>query len=138
MRGEEGHQVLGHRDRTHAGSTPAVGDAEGLVQVEMRDVTAELSRFRQAEECVQVRPVDVDLSAVLVDQREHLADALFVHPVCRRVRDHDGRQRLVVLLALVTEVLQIDRPVGQRADHHHADAGHDGQRLRSCRVRSTE
>jgi hypothetical protein len=73
----------------------------------MRDVSAELSRLGQSQERVQVRPVDVDLATVLVDQRAHVADAFLVHPVRRGVRHHDGRQALAVVLALTTQVLEI-------------------------------
>jgi hypothetical protein len=60
----------GARCALHAtGPTPAaaaVRDAERLVQVEMRDVGAEVPGRREADERVQVRAVDVDLAAVRV------------------------------------------------------------------------
>ncbi len=102
VRREEGHQVRSHRHGADPGSTPAVGDAEGLVQVQVRDVPAELSGLGQSEERVQVRPVDVDLAPVLVDQCAHVADAFLVHPVRRGVRHHHGRQTVAVLLTLRT------------------------------------
>ena len=111
MRREERRQMLGDRHRPDPGPPAAVRDAEGLVQVQMRDVAAELPRLGQPEEHVQVGPVDVDLATVLVDQRAHVADALLVDPVRGGVRDHDGRQALAVLLALATEVLEIHGPV---------------------------
>ena len=107
VRREERHQVFRDRHRPHPGSAAAVWDAEGLVQVQVRDVPAELSRLGQAEERVQVRPVDVDLATVLVDQRAHVADPFLVHAVRRRVGHHDGRQPIAVLLALPTQILEI-------------------------------
>ena len=44
VRGQVRRQVRAHRDRTDAGAAAAVRDAEGLVQVEVRDVAAELTR----------------------------------------------------------------------------------------------
>ena len=41
--GQVRRQVLAHRDRADAGPAAAVRDAEGLVQVEVRDVAAELA-----------------------------------------------------------------------------------------------
>ena len=52
-----------HRDRADAGAAAAVRDAEGLVQVEVRDVGAELARPGQADQRVEVGAVDVDLAA---------------------------------------------------------------------------
>ena len=71
--GQEGHQVLDHAHRADAGAAAAVRDAEGLVQVQVADVAAELARRRQADQRVHVRAVDVDAPAVLVHQRAQLA-----------------------------------------------------------------
>ena len=118
--------MLGHRDRPDAGPATAVGDAERLVQVEMRDVTAEVAGLRETEQGVEVGAVDVDLAAVLMDQGAHLTDALLVDAVGRGVGDHDRRQPLAVLLALATEVVEIDGTVAEGRDHHHPHARHDG------------
>ena len=128
MRREERHQVLGDGDRSDARSSPAVGDAEGLVQVQVRHVAAELSRLGQPEQRVEVRAVDVDLAPVPVDQRAHVADAFLVHAVRRGVRDHDGGQALTVFFALAAEVVEIDSAVTERGDHHDPHARHDRRR----------
>ena len=54
-------------DRAHARAAAAVRDAEGLVQVEVADVGAELGGPGQADQRVHVGAVHVDLPAVLVD-----------------------------------------------------------------------
>ena len=63
--------------RTATGPTPgpaaAVRDAEGLVQVQVRHVGAELARLGQADQRVQVRAVHVHLPAVRVDDLADLA-----------------------------------------------------------------
>ena len=117
--------MLGDRHRSHARTAPAVGDAEGLVQVQMRDVTAELAGLRQAQQGVEIGPVDVDLPAVFMDQVAHVADVLLVDAVRRRVGDHDRRQIAGMLLALGSEVLEVDRAVVEGGHHHDPHTGHD-------------
>ena len=65
--GQERRQMGGHADGTHARAAAAVGDAEGLVEVEVADVGAEVARPAKAHHGVHVGPVQVDLSALLVD-----------------------------------------------------------------------
>ena len=60
-------------DRADAGAAAAVRDAEGLVQVEVADVGAELARRGEADQRVHVGAVHVDLAAVRVHD---LADSL--------------------------------------------------------------
>lgn len=49
---------------------------------------------------VHVRPVEVDLSSMLVNQGAHIADILFKHTIGRWIRDHDGGEVLLVLIHL--------------------------------------
>ena len=72
-------------------------------------------------------------------QRAHVTDALFVDAVGGGVRHHDGGQALGVLLALPAEVIQIDRAVTERGDHHDPHAGHDrGGCIGAVRTRGNE
>ena len=59
-------QVRRHRDRAHARSAAAVRDAEGLVQVQVADVGAEVAGPRHPDHGVHVGAVEVDLAAVPV------------------------------------------------------------------------
>ena len=79
--GQERRQVRGDADRAHAGAAAAVRDAEGLVQVEVADVGADVAGPAQADLRVHVGAVHVDLAAVLVDD---LADLLDRRPRTRR------------------------------------------------------
>ena len=65
MAGQEGHQVGDDADRADARAAAAVRDAEGLVQVQVAHVAAELARRGHADQRVHVRAVDVDAAAVL-------------------------------------------------------------------------
>src|SRR5439155_2568660 len=60
MTRQEWGEMRFHRHRSHARPAAAVRYAERLVQVEMRNVRAEMTRRGQADERVQVRAVDVD------------------------------------------------------------------------------
>ena len=89
--GRNGRQVGPHRHRARPRATAAVGDAEGLVQVEVADVGAERAGPGQADEGVEVGAVDVHLAAGVVHERADLADALLEHAVGRGVGDHRAR-----------------------------------------------
>ena len=128
--------MLRHRDRSDTGTAAAVRDAEGLVQVEVGDVTAEATGLCQSEQGVEVGAVDVDLTAVAVDEVAHVADALLVHPVRRGVGHHDRGQAVSLCLTLVTEVTKIDPAVIECGDHDNAHTGHHGRRgVRPVRAR---
>ena len=124
VRRQEGGEVLAHRDRAHARSSPAVRDAERLVQVEVRHVGAELARLRDADERVQVGAVEVHLPAALVHERAHVADVRLEHAVRRRVRDHQRRQVGGVLVRLRLQVVEVDVAVVVALDDDHAHARH--------------
>src|SRR3546814_13106724 len=64
---QESRQMRLDADRPHARSAAAVRDAEGLVQVEVADVRAELAGPCKPHLRVQVRAVQIDLPARLVD-----------------------------------------------------------------------
>ena len=114
--------------RTATGPTPgtaaAVRDAERLVQVQVRDVAAELAGLGVAEQGVEVRAVDVDLAAVPVHDLAQLGDRVLVGPVRRRVGHHDGGQVVGVLLALRAQVVEVDGAVVGGLDHDDLHAGH--------------
>ena len=59
--GEEGGQVGLHPDGTHSRATSAVGDAEGLVKVQVGHVAAVISRTAKTYLGVHVCPIQVDL-----------------------------------------------------------------------------
>ena len=112
-----------HRDRSDARPTPAVRNAERLVQVQVADVAAELARPCHAHQGVEVGPVDVDLTTGVVDGRADLGDVVLEHPVGRWVGDHQGGQCVGVLGDLGAEFVKVDVAVVAAADHHHPHAG---------------
>ena len=103
-------------DRAHAGAAAAMRDAEGLVQVQVADIAAQIARARQADHRVHVGAVDIDLAAMLMGD---LADVVTVSsntPWVRGIGDHAGRQIVAVLFGLGAEILQIDVAVVGRLD----------------------
>ena len=106
------------------GTAAAVGDAERLVQVEVRHVGAELARLGHADERVEVGAVEVHLAAVLVDDRADVADLGLEHAVRRGVRHHQARQLRGVLGGLGAQIVEVDVAAVVALDHHDAQAGH--------------
>ncbi len=67
--------MCGDADGAHARAAAAVRDAEGLVQVEVADVGADVAGAGQADLGVHVGAVHVDLPAVLVHDLRRFLDA---------------------------------------------------------------
>ena len=114
VRGQVRREVLAHADRADARAAAAVRDAERLVQVEVRDVAAELAGPGVAEQGVEVGAVDVDLAAGVVHDLAQLGDGVLVDAVRRRVGHHDRREVVGVRLALRAQVVEVDRAVRRR------------------------
>ena len=114
--------MLGHPDRPHTRPAAAVGDAEGLVQVQVAHVGADRPGAGQAHLGVHVGSVEVDLPTGLVDRRADLADLPLEHPVRGRVGHHQTAQCLGVLAGLLAQVLLIDVAVVAAAHRHHRHA----------------
>ena len=129
---QELREVRADRDRTDARAATAVRDAEGLVQVQVRHVAAELARRGQADHRVHVRAVDVHLAAVRMDDLADLADVLLEHAVRRRVRDHDCSEVLRVRVGLRLQIGDVDVALCIACHDHDLHAGH----VRGCRVRA--
>src|SRR6185503_2391588 len=94
MTWEEGREMLPHADRSHAGAAAAMRDAEGLVQVEMADIGAVIAGPGQPDLRIQVGAVEIDLSAMAMDDVADLANLLLEHAMGRGIGDHDRRKRL--------------------------------------------
>ncbi len=112
-----------------------MGDAEGLVQVQVADIAAELARCGNADQRIHVRAVDIDPAAMLVHQCAQLLDLGLEHAMGAGVGDHHGRQIGAVFLALGLEVGHVDVAVVVTGGHYHRQAGHLGAgRVRAMRA----
>src|SRR6185312_10044957 len=116
-----------HRHGADAGAAAAMGDAESLVQVEVRDIAAELAGSRETHHGIHVGAVHVHLAAVLVHHVTDLPHLGLEYAVSRGVRDHDAGEFVLVLRGLGLEVGQVHVAVIVAGNHHHAHAGHVGR-----------
>ena len=122
--GQEGREMRGDAYWAHPRPTAAVGDAEGLVQVEMRHVRAELSGQAQPEQGVEVGAVHVDLAAGGVDHLANLDDGFLEHAVGGGVGDHQRGQIVGVGLGFRAQVGEVDVAVLVAGHHLHGHPGH--------------
>ena len=90
----------------------AVGDAEGLQQVEVAHVGAIGAGLGQAHLGIEVGAIEVDLTAVRMHQRADLGIP-FEHPG-GRVGDHQGRQ-LIPVAQPGLQVRPVDIPWSSQA-----------------------
>src|SRR5207247_9339765 len=66
---------------SHARAAAAVGDAKGLMQIQMTNVTTVIARTTQATLGVHVRSIHEDLAAVRVHDVADFADGWLKHAV---------------------------------------------------------
>lgn len=88
-------------------ATTAVGNTEGLVKVQVANVSTESSRRSKTNLSIHVGTVHVDLTAVLVDKIASLADTRLKDTESAGVCDHEGTKLLLVLLALGLKISKI-------------------------------
>ena len=87
-------------DRAHAGAAAAMGNAEGLVQIEMADVGAVIAGPRQPDLRVQIGAIEIDLPAMAVNDVADLANMLLEHAMGGGIGDHHGGEVVRMLLGL--------------------------------------
>src|SRR5690606_40822359 len=96
--------------------------SEGLVQVQVRDVRAELARAGEPDHGIHVRAVQVDLTAGGVDALADIGDGQFEHAVRGRVGDHQGRQTVAHLVDATLQIVDIHIAVFVGSHHHDVHA----------------
>ena len=108
---QELRQVLTNSQRANTGAATTVRNGEGLVQVQVRNVAAELTRLSEAHLSVQVCTIQVHLATRLVNQLANLSNLLFKHTVSGGVGNHDAGNLGTVLLDLCLQVININRTI---------------------------
>ncbi|MNZ36292.1 hypothetical protein D3C78_537080 [compost metagenome] len=101
-----------------------MGNAEGLVQVHVRNIGADIRRPRQPDLGVEVGAIHVHLTAMLVDHFTDFADAFLVHAMGRRIGRHQAGEFVGGLRGFFLEVIQVDVARLVTLDDHHAHPGH--------------
>ena len=114
MAGQEGRQMRLDPDRAHARAAAAVRDAEGLVQVQVADIAADLAGLGEADHRVQVGAVDIDLPAVFVGDLADLAHGFLEDAVGRGIGDHAGGQPVARRFGLGAEIVDVDVAAARR------------------------
>ena len=111
-------------DRANTGAAATVGDTEGLVQVEVRNVGAESTRPGQADHGVEVGAIQVHLATSIVNGSTDFGHCFFEHTMSARVRDHQCSQIGALVGDLGPKVIHV-YVAGIVAGHHHnPHAGH--------------
>src|SRR5436190_633037 len=85
----------------------------------MANVGANLARTAEAYLCVQVRPIHIDLTPVIVHDFANLFDALLENTVSRWIRHHQGSQMVLVDCRLCAQITEVDvaRVIASHRDH---------------------
>ena len=124
MSGQMRRKMRLDADRPDARPAAAMRDAEGLVQVHVADIGADIARTSEADQRVEVGAVEIDLAAMLMNERADVARAFLEHAMRRRVGDHQRREPVGVLLGLRLEVGDVDVAVVEAAHHDDIHARH--------------
>ena len=130
MAGTVRQQVGRQTNGSHSGATPTVRNAEGLVQVQVADVGAQITRLGQANHGVHVGTIEVHLPAGRVHLVTDFSDGCFKNAVRGGVRDHQRGQVITMLGNLGFEVshVQVAAFITLQGDHGHT-RHHGGGRV---------
>ena len=124
MPGQKWSQVRRDTDWANAGTTAAVGNAEGLVEVEMADIRSIGAWTAESNLGIEVGAIEVNLPAMAM---HHLADGLnprLKYAVGGGVGDHQGRQAVGMFFRPGRQVSLIDVAVGIAGHGHYPQASH--------------
>ena len=127
VRGEELRQVSSHADRTNTRTATAVRHCEGLVEVQVADVSTDVTGVGQTYLSIHICTVHIYLTTSVVHCVNDLADTTFEHAVSRGVGNHQTAQFAAVLLGLSLQILDVDITICV------ARYGHDLHTCHSCR-----
>mmetsp|Transcript_80144 Transcript_80144/g.166761 ORF Transcript_80144/g.166761 Transcript_80144/m.166761 type:complete len:271 (-) Transcript_80144:1669-2481(-) len=100
-------EVLSHADGAKARAASAVGNAEGLVQIQVANISADHAGRGQAQLGIHVGSIHVDLAAIVMHCLADLLDALLEEGTRGGVGHHQASQAILVLLAQGLELSQV-------------------------------
>mmetsp|Transcript_13 Transcript_13/g.24 ORF Transcript_13/g.24 Transcript_13/m.24 type:complete len:254 (+) Transcript_13:782-1543(+) len=124
MTGQEGCEMFGDADAAHPGSPAAVGNTEGLVQVQVAHICANEARRGDSYLCVHIGAIHVHLASVVVDELQDVYDGFLEDAVGRRVGYHQRAQVILVLLRLGLQVININVSHFVALDHDDLHTAH--------------
>ena len=122
--GSESFQMFPDADRTDTRATTAMRNAKGLVQVQMRNISAKFARCCAAHQGIQIGAIQVDLATMFMDHIAYFPDIFFENTMGGWIGDHQGTQVVRVFCGLFLEVAQINITVFVTPDHDYLHPGH--------------
>ena len=108
VRRQELSQVSSNADRANTRTATAVRHCEGLVQVQVADVSTDITGIGQTYLSVHICTVHIYLTASVVHRIDDLADTALEHAVSRGVGNHQTAQLAAVLLGLSLQILDVN------------------------------
>ena len=126
MTGQERSEMGCNADRTHSWATTTVGDAEGLVEIQVANVRPIGTRPTEAHLGIEIGAIEIHLATVGMHQVTDAANPRFKHPMGGGIGDHQGRQSVGMLRHAGGEIRLIDVAIFITGHRHHLQAGHDG------------
>lgn len=124
MAGKVRSQVRLDTDGAHTGSSTSMGDAEGLVQVQVADISTNVTGRGQTDLGVHVGSVHVDLASVGMNDLAGIRHSVLKDTEGRGVGDHEGREAVRVLGGLGLQVGKVQVSVSQALDGNDLHTGH--------------
>src|SRR5262245_22550686 len=97
-----------YADRSHARSTAAMRNAEGLVQIEMANVRPVVARPRQPDLRIQIGAIEVHLTAMVMHDIADRSGRTFEDAMRRGIGNHDCSEPVSKALSLGTDILKIN------------------------------
>ena len=95
-----------------------MGDGEGLMEVEVADVSTDEAGVGEPYLRVHVRTIHIDEGTAVVDALTEVDDVRLEDPVRAWVGDHHRSEFVTMLLGLLHEVLPVHIPMFVTGDDH--------------------
>ena len=99
-------------------------DAKGLVQIQVADISTQVTGARQPDHGIHIGSVNIDLPAVLMGNLANLVHNFLKRPMSGRIGNHTSRQMIGVLRRLGAEIIKINIATLIRLYRRHEPAYH--------------
>ncbi len=96
---------------SHARSSSTVGNGECLVKIQMAHICPEEPWRGEANLCIHVCTIHIDLASVFVDDLTHLLHSVLVFACSGRESDHVSSKLILVFLGLGSEIFHVHSSV---------------------------
>ncbi len=124
VRRQELDQMLGHADRTHAGTAAAVRHGKGLVEVQVAHVGPDVTGIGKSHLGIHVGTVHEDQTAGIVYGIHQVANPALENAVGRGIGNHGTAKFGGIGRSLGLEVLDIDIALRVAVHDHDLHSGH--------------